>query len=191
MYAVKLNTQLDVGIVVKKPEQSFLDFCYENIGCQYVETVHPRYLQDPYVLIIDEEGRLKEEPAVNFIASYLYGAHEHHEPIVGNALVMKLGMTNNGPDILPLDEAEARQVEESMRAIAHVAYRKVLVAFRSVFVGEVEKEADDKEKLKLMRDIEERNQERIKAFTAKAWKRPSSTFKEKTMGNQPEQKKPK
>ena len=81
--------------------------------------------------------------AINFIASYLYGAHEHHEPIVGNVLIMKMGMTNEGPDILPLNEAETRQVEESMKKIAHIAYRKVLVAFRSVFVDEVEKEADN------------------------------------------------
>lgn len=143
MYAVKLNTQLDIEIVKKKPEQELLDFCYQNIGCQYIETVHPRYLQEPYILMIDEEGRLKDKPAVNFIASYLYGAHEHHEPIVGDVLVMKMGMTNEGHDIMLLDEAEARQVEESMRKIAHIAYRKVLVAFRSVFVDEVEKEADN------------------------------------------------
>ena len=135
MFAVKLNTQLDIEIVKKNPEQELLQFCYENIGCQYVETVRPRYLQEPYILMIDEEGRLKDRPAVNFIASYLYGAHEHHEPIVGNVLVMKLGMTDEGPDILPLDEAEARQVEESMRKISNIAQNKVCAAWRSMFVG--------------------------------------------------------
>ena len=127
MYAVKLNTQLDIEIVEKRPDQGLLDFCYQNIGCQYVETVHPRYLQEPYILMIDEEGRLKDKPMVNFIASYLYGTHEHRQPIVGNALVMKLGMTDEGPDIMPLDEAEACQVEESMRKISDIAYRKVRV----------------------------------------------------------------
>lgn len=135
MYAVKLNTQLDIEIVKKRSDQALLDFCYQNIGCQYVETVHPRYLQEPYILIIDEEGRLKDKPSINVIASYLYGTHEHHEPIVGNVLVMKLGMTNEGPDILPLDEAEARQVEESMRKISNIAQRKVHAAFRTMFVG--------------------------------------------------------
>lgn len=48
-----------------------------------------------------------------------------------------------------------------------------------------------KEKLNLMRAIEERNQARIKTFTAKPRKRHSSAFKEKTMGNRSEQKKPK
>lgn len=135
MYAVKLNTQLDIEIVEKRPDQGLLDFCYQNIGCQYVETVHPRYLQEPYILMVDEEGRLKDKPSINFIASYLYGTHEHHEPIVGNVLVMKLGMTDEGPDILPLDEAEARQVEESMRKISNIAQRKVYAAWRSMFVG--------------------------------------------------------
>lgn len=143
MYAVKLDADLSISIVKKKPEQALLDFCYENIDCRYVEHVNARGLQQPYILMIDEEGRLQDRPVVNFIASYLYGAHEHHEPIVGDALVMKLGMTNEGPDILPLDEAEARQVEDSMKKIAHVAYRKVLVAFRSVFVDGVEKESDN------------------------------------------------
>ena len=135
MYAVKLSTTLNIEIVEKKPDQGLLDFCYQNIGCQYVETVHARYLQEPYILMIDEEGRLKDKPSINFIASYLYGTHEHHEPIVGNVLVMKLGMTDEGPDILPLDEAEARQVEESMRKISNIAQNKVCAAWRSMFVG--------------------------------------------------------
>lgn len=135
MYAVKLSADLSVSIIEKKREQSLLDFCYQSIGCQYIETVHPRYLQEPYILIVDEEGRLKDKPSINFIASYLYGTHEHHEPIVGNVLVMKLGMTNEGPDILPLDEAEARQVDESMRKISNIAQHKVCVAWRSMFVG--------------------------------------------------------
>lgn len=59
MYAVKLGTQLDITIIGKKPEQSFLDFCYENIGCQCVEKVNARYLKEPYILMIDEEGGAK------------------------------------------------------------------------------------------------------------------------------------
>lgn len=143
MYAVKLGTDLSVSIIEKKREQSFLDFCYQSIGCQYVETVHPRYLQEPYVLMIDEEGRFKDKPVINFIASYLYGAHEHHEPIVGNAIVVKLGMTSEGKDILLLDDAEAQQVMQSMISIAPIAYRKVLAAFRDMLVDETAKENDN------------------------------------------------
>lgn len=138
MFAVKLSTDHEVSIVEKKPGQSILDFCYETIGCELVELVSARGLKEPYVLMVDEEGQLRDEPTVNFIASYLYGAHEHREPIVGNALVMKVAMTDEGPDIVPLDEAEARQVKESMDRIAHIAYRKVLMAFRQEIVGPLE-----------------------------------------------------
>lgn len=130
MYAVKLGTDLSVSIIEKKREQSFLDFCYQSIGCQYVEHVNARGLMEPYVLMIDEEGRLGDRPVINFIASYLYGAHDHHEPIVGNAIVVKLGMTSEGRDILPLDEMEACQVAESMKKITFIAYRKVRAAFK-------------------------------------------------------------
>lgn len=56
MYAVKLGTNLSISIVEKKPEQALLDFCYENIGCRYVEHVNARGLQQPYILVIDEEA---------------------------------------------------------------------------------------------------------------------------------------
>lgn len=48
-----------------------------------------------------------------------------------------------------------------------------------------------KEKLILMHDIEKRNQERIKNFSAKPRKRPSIGFKEKTEDNMATPKKPK
>ena len=48
-----------------------------------------------------------------------------------------------------------------------------------------------KDKLKLMDEIEKRNQARIKAFTCKPRKRPFNGFKEKTEGNRITPKKPK
>lgn len=124
-FAVRLNTDQSVDLVEMKPTQGLLDFCYDAIGCRYVEHVNARHLLTPYTLMIDEEGRLKDKPMVNFIASYLYGAHEHHEPIVGNVLVMKIGMTEEGPDILLLSEEEAQKVFTTMRMVASVAYKKV------------------------------------------------------------------
>lgn len=138
-YAVKLSTDLNIDIVEKKPTQGLLDFCYDAIGCRYVEHVNARHLLTPYTLMIDEEGRLKDKPMVNFIASYLYGAHEHHEPIVGNVLVMKIGMTEEGPDILLLSEEEAQKVFTAMRMVASVAYKKVSDAL------EISHETEDRE----------------------------------------------
>lgn len=48
-----------------------------------------------------------------------------------------------------------------------------------------------KDKLRLMQEIEKHNQARIKAFTCKPRKRPSSGFKKKTGGNRVRPKKPK
>ena len=48
-----------------------------------------------------------------------------------------------------------------------------------------------KDKLRLMDEIEKRNQARIKAFTCRPRKRPSSGFKEKTEDNRVRPKKPK
>lgn len=136
MFAVKISTLHGVKIVEMNPEQGFLKFCYENIGCQYIETVYARYLHEPYVLIVDEEGRLKDTPEINHIASFLYGYQVHLEPIVGNVLVAKTGMTEEGPDILPLDKAEAEYVAELMEKIA-VVYRK--------FEADIAKEDDEDE----------------------------------------------
>lgn len=48
-----------------------------------------------------------------------------------------------------------------------------------------------KDKLRLMEKIEKRNQARIKDFTCKPRKRPSSGFKKKTEGNRVNAEKPK
>ena len=48
-----------------------------------------------------------------------------------------------------------------------------------------------KDKLRLMEEIEKHNQARIKAFTCKPRKRPSSGFQKKTEGNRTKAKKPK
>lgn len=48
-----------------------------------------------------------------------------------------------------------------------------------------------KDKLRLMQEIEKRNQTRIKNFTCKLRKRPSSGFRKKTEGNRVKAKKPK
>lgn len=48
-----------------------------------------------------------------------------------------------------------------------------------------------KDKLRLMQEIEKRNQTRIKDFTCKPRKRPSSGFQKKTEGNRVKAKKPK
>ena len=77
----------------------------------YIEIVHPMGLVDPLVMIVNEEGLLKELPE-NLLGCLLYGTHMHGHPIVGNIVVMKTGFVGGEPDIVGLDDEEADQLAE-------------------------------------------------------------------------------
>ena len=87
-------------------------FLTELIGpsCRNVEEVNPVGLYEEglgfdmdidkgtaVIMLVDEEGLLKELD-VNPVASYLYGAQNHGQLIVGNVLFIGLKMTEDGPD---------------------------------------------------------------------------------------------
>lgn len=73
---------------------------YIGNGCDIYERVHPKRLYTEFncsgvpdrkrpgiaiSMLVDEEGRLKDNE-INVLASYLYGADIHGQPIVGNVL---------------------------------------------------------------------------------------------------------
>lgn len=135
MYAVKLGTQLQIEIVESAQGQSFHDFCCTQIGCDISEKVNARGLKQPFVLMIDESGLLKENPEINFIASYLYGTHEHGRPIVGAALLM----ARHHYDIRGLTNDEAWAIAGEMSKLAPRAFSKV----RAAIADKIEKAASD------------------------------------------------
>ena len=104
-----------------------------------IEIVHPKGLDRPYLLVIDEEGLLKDKPAVNFIGSYLYKTQEHGNPIVGEVLIMQDIDTNSGPDIGFLTEDQAWYIAGQMMKLATPAFKTVRKALRNS--GMLEKEA--------------------------------------------------
>ena len=140
MYAIKLGTQLSIDIVQPKKGESLLDFCYREIGCDMIEMVRPKGLDRPFLLVIDEEGLLKDEPVVNFIGSYLYRTQEHGNPIVGEVLIMQDIDTNSGPDIGFLTEDQAWAIAGKMMKIAVPAFKTVRKALQRN--GVLEKEAN-------------------------------------------------
>lgn len=73
----------------------------------------------PYVMIIDESGALKALP-LNPLASVLYETDKHGWPIMGTALLMKEAMTDEGPDIVSLNEMDT----EVLRVIVNKAIKK-------------------------------------------------------------------
>lgn len=110
MLAIKLNTNEASIEQIRSGSTSLLQFCYDEIGCSCIETVHPRRLPNPYVMIIDESGLLKELP-VNPLASVLYETDRHGWPIFGTALLMKEAITIDGPDIVSLDEDDIEAIK--------------------------------------------------------------------------------
>lgn len=132
-YAVKLGTQLQISIEQIEHGKAFDKFLRHEIGCELYEVVRPKGLRKPFILLIDESGLLKEKPEVNFIASYLYGTHEHRRPICGTAIIMAI----DGPNIRSLSNDEAWAVAGEMNNLSIKAYKRVK---RAIF-GDLEHSA--------------------------------------------------
>ena len=81
-------------------------------GC--IEIVHPQGLADPLVMIVNDEGLLRELP-MNMVGSVLYGTHNHGHPIVGNIVIMKTGLTSEGTDIVGLTDEECETLTANLR----------------------------------------------------------------------------
>lgn len=75
----------------------------------YMEIVRPRGLPRPFVMLVNEEGRLMGLP-INPIGCYWYQSEV--DPIVGNLVIMKEGMRCGEPSILGLTDKEIAQVKE-------------------------------------------------------------------------------
>ena len=116
------------GIVISTDEMvEIKDFAaplYKTLGEAVggtIEIVRPRGLARPYVMIVNDEGLLLDLP-LNRLGSLLYRTFEHGSPIVGNVVIMKEGMTSNGPDILGLDAIEVGSLMLSLNPEFKIAH---------------------------------------------------------------------
>lgn len=105
------------GIVFTTDEKMFVkEFTqplYKSVGDVvggWIEVVHPRGLEQPYCFICNEEG-LRLELPLNPIGCVWYRTSEHGYPIVGNIVVMKEGITEEGPDIIGLMPEEIEKIK--------------------------------------------------------------------------------
>ena len=107
MYTIKLDRAKRPEIVRTDTDilRSFLDTCYQLIGCDTIEIVHPQRLPSPFAMIVDESGLYKDLP-INVLGSRLYGTDIHGFPIVGTALIVKDVMTAEGPDVAFLQDED-------------------------------------------------------------------------------------
>lgn len=107
------------GIVITTKDemrvQEFSEPVYRSIGDAvggWIEVVHPKRLEHPYCMVVNEEGVLRKLP-INSFGSFLYGTDTHGWPIAGDAVLMKEGYNSDGErDILGLDERDIKYLRD-------------------------------------------------------------------------------
>ena len=107
--AIKLRMDGNFEIIDVPKQKSLLDWLYQQIGCDCIETVYPRGLEEPYMMVMDGEVLLKDAPVINFMASWLYETQKHGHPICGTVLVMQRKWSPDGYSIVGIPEDEATQ----------------------------------------------------------------------------------
>ena len=99
--------------------QEFSEPVHRSIGDAvggWIEVVHPKRLEYPYCMVVNEEGVLRKLP-INSFGSFLYGTDTHGWPIAGNAVLMKEGYNSDGElDILGLDEQDIKYLCDMVSA---------------------------------------------------------------------------
>ncbi len=114
MKAIKISTDNLMTVVDLAPPLH--KSLHEALG-GYFEIVHPRGLKAPYIMIVDEEGRLKDLP-MNFIGCVLYETHKHSQPIAGDVFIMREDDSPlGGRDIFGLTDDD---VDRLMSSLANV-----------------------------------------------------------------------
>ena len=79
-----------------------------------------------YLMLIDEEGKLKKGPvSINCLANDLYGADRHGDAIVGNVMVVRA--ENERLTLLTKEEATA--LAAGLEAKRDLAVEKISAAF--------------------------------------------------------------
>ena len=104
------------GIVIttdqKLTVQEFSSPLHKTVGAVVdgpIEMISPRGLSHPYRMFVNENGQLLDL-RINPIGSWLYGTYAHGHPILGTIVIMKIGMTPDGPDIIGLTDDEIETI---------------------------------------------------------------------------------
>ena len=113
MKAVTVTTDNEIKIIdVEKNGSQLYEQMRKAVG-GYYENVYPQRLPKEFVMVVNEEGRLKDLP-VNEVGSYLYGGDVHGEPIVGNIIILKLGYYEGEPDVVGMTDNEAIMIVKNL-----------------------------------------------------------------------------
>ena len=85
--------------VVDTPEEWECSWIAKKIGCEWIEVVRHMRLPEGIVMVVDEEGLLKDN-IMNPVGCWFYETDKHGDPIVGNIMILK---EVEGPEGLEFD----------------------------------------------------------------------------------------
>lgn len=80
-------------------------------GC--IEVVRPVGLRYPFLMVVNDCGRLEAMPE-NMIASLLFDTHYPGETICGPAVICKEVITEDGPELAPLEDNDFGNVMQQI-----------------------------------------------------------------------------
>ena len=87
----------------------------------FIEVVHPEGLSSPYLIVVDEEGALKENMQVNPVATFLYNLNSMQTgdiyPIMGVAVMLKEVVDKDDEDFAALTALEAISIMHKLMLI--------------------------------------------------------------------------
>lgn len=104
MIALVVNTKNEIRRVKYDPPH--YEVIREAVGGRY-ELVCPKGLQEPYCMMVNEEGLPLNLP-LNLLGCYLYGTMVHGAPIVGDIMILKLGHCAGEPNAVGMTDEEAQ-----------------------------------------------------------------------------------
>lgn len=107
MTALLYTTNDTVKVLDYPDNPKGMEWFEKQIGCEYVEIVRPFRLPRGYVMLVDEMG-LYTEKKPNSFGSYLYGFDMHHQPIIGDILIV---MEKNH-ELCGMDDVERARLME-------------------------------------------------------------------------------
>ena len=114
--AVLAKTSGEIRVLDVPENGNLLKWMYGAIGCDMIEIVRARNLKDGLVLVVDEEGLMKDVPSINLYGSYLYGTLEHGQPIIGDMLILREFEGPDGGDLEGMDDETALELVRNYEA---------------------------------------------------------------------------
>ena len=92
-----------------------LDFYYKHIECELIDIVQPFAVREELdkckdlILIVDDEGAIKDSPKLNVFASLVCG-----QPIYGNVLIAKEQARDDGLYTVGLSMTDIKEFEDAL-----------------------------------------------------------------------------